>query len=63
MWFFEMWAGLNTWFKVGLSLCLLLVSTILWLTGTFWPWGWVAGVILLIFSFPNDAQRKGYHDF
>ena len=32
-------------------------------TGRFWPWGWIMGVVLLIFSFPNDAQKRGYHDF
>jgi hypothetical protein len=44
-------------------LLLLLISTGLWLADTFWPWGWLMGAILLMFSFPNDAERKGYHDF
>ena len=61
--FIEWWTGLNTWFKVGVSLLLLLISTILWFAGRFWPWGWGAGIILLLFSFPNDAQKRGYHDF
>jgi hypothetical protein len=61
--FFRWWAGLKTWLKVGVALLLLLVSTVLWFTGRFWPWGWVAGVVLLLFSFPNDAQKRGYHDF
>ena len=63
MWFFERWAGLNTWLKVGMALLLLGVSTVLWFTGRIWLWGWVAGVVLLLFSFPSDAQKKGYHDF
>jgi hypothetical protein len=61
--FFEWWAGLNTWLKVGVALVLLSISTILWFTGRFWPWGWAAGLILLLFSFPNQAQKKGFHDF
>jgi hypothetical protein len=61
--FFEWWAGLNTWFKVSVALVLILVSTVLWLADRFWPWGWVTGVILLLFSFPNEAQKRGYHDF
>ena len=61
--FFEWWAGLNTWLKVSIALVLLLISTVLWLAGRFWPWGWVAGGVLLLFSFPSKAQRDGYHDF
>jgi len=41
----------------------LLASTVLWFAGRFWPWGWAVGVILLLFSFPNEAQKRGYHDF
>jgi len=59
--FFEWWGGLNVWLKVGTAL-VLLISTLLWLSGTFWPWGWVAGVVLLLFSIPSDRERKGYHD-
>jgi hypothetical protein len=25
--------------------------------------GWAAGIVLLLFSFPSDSQKKGYHDF
>ena len=63
MGFFEWWAGLNTWLKVGVALAFLLASTGLWLSGTFWPWGWGVGVMLLVFALPSRAQRKGYHDF
>jgi hypothetical protein len=61
--FFESWAGLSIWLKIGISLTLLLISTVAWFGGHFWPWGWVTGGILLMFSFPNDAQKRGYHDF
>ncbi len=60
---FDWWTGLNTWLRFGVAGAFLLASTILWLVGYFWPWGWVVGIILLLFSFPNDAQRRGYHDF
>ena len=60
---FEWWAGLPWWLRVGVALAFLLASTLLWFADRFWPWGWVVGVVLLIFSFPSKAERKGYHDF
>lgn len=59
----EWWAGQSTWLKVTVALLLIAASTVLWLLDRFWPWGWAAGVVLLLFSFPNDAQKRGYHDF
>jgi len=61
--FVEMWAGLSPWLRFGVALAFLLVSTGLWLADRFWPWGWAIGIVLLLFSFPSDAQKKGYHDF
>ncbi|MCZ2340391.1 MAG: hypothetical protein LC104_01180 [Bacteroidales bacterium] len=61
--FFEWWGGLPWYFRLGVALLLLLISTIFWLNDRFWPWGWVAGSVLLMFSFPTRAERKGYHDF
>jgi hypothetical protein len=63
MWFVEWWAGLGTWPKVGVTLLLILGSTIFWLAGRFWHWSWVAGGVLLLFSFPNKVQKRGYQDF
>jgi len=60
---FEWWSELDWKLRVGVALALLLVSTLLWLAGRFWPWGWAVGVVLLLFSFPSSAERKGYHDF
>ena len=60
---YEWLAELSPWIKISLGLLLISVSTILWFSGWFWPWGWIVGVILIMISFPNDAQKKGYHDF
>ncbi|HYT89763.1 MAG TPA: hypothetical protein VEL76_13730 [Gemmataceae bacterium] len=60
---FEWYAGLSPWLRFGVAGAFLLASTIALLCGRFWPWGWGVGAVLLAFSFPNDAQRKGYHDF
>jgi hypothetical protein len=59
---FEWWAGLSPWLRFGVAGAFLLLSTVLWFTGQFWPWGWAIGVALLIFSFPSSNERKGYHD-
>jgi hypothetical protein len=60
---FEWWGGLSPWLRFGVAGFFLLVSTVLWFAGYFWPWGWAVGAVLLLFSFPSDAERKGYHDF
>ena len=59
---FEWWAGLPWWLRLIVAQVFLLVSTLLWFAGTFWPWGWAVGVVLLLFSFPSNAEKKGYHD-
>lgn len=64
MWFFEWWSGSDWKLRVGVAMLFLLSSTILWFGfNRFWPWGWAVGGVLLLFSFPNEAQRRGYHDF
>ncbi len=60
---FEWWAGLPWWLRAGVALLFLFVSTIVWFMGRFWPWGWVVGVVLLLFCFPSNSEKKGYHDF
>lgn len=60
---FEWWGGLRPLIRFGVSLAFLLASTVAWFCGYFWPWGWGAGIILLLFSFPSQAERRGYHDF
>jgi hypothetical protein len=59
---FEWWAGLSPWIRFGIAAAFLLVSTILWLMDTFWPWGWAVGAVLLLFSFPSRTEKKGYQD-
>jgi len=62
----EWWAGLSPWLRFGVAGGLLLVSTILFLTGFSFRvsiWGWAIGFALLLFSFPSSAEKKGYHDF
>jgi hypothetical protein len=61
---FEWWGGLPWYLRAGVALVFLLISTVLWFGfNTFWPWGWAIGVVLLLFSFPSSAEKKGYHDF
>lgn len=59
----EWWTGLPWWLRVGVSLVFLLISTVIWFSGYFWPYGWAVGIVLLLFSFPSAGERKGYHDF
>lgn len=59
----DWWTGLPWKLRLGVACFFLLISTVLFFAGTFWPWGWAVGAVLLIFSFPNDAEKRGYHDF
>ena len=60
---FQWWGGLSPWVRFGVSFLFLIASTVLWFAGYFWPWGWGVGIILLLFSFPSQAEKRGYHDF
>lgn len=57
---FEWWADLNPWLRRGVAALFLLVSTVLWAAGYFWPYGWVVGVILLAFGGPSKSEKNGY---
>ena len=58
------WYGaLPAWLRFGVALLFIAISTGLLFAGRFWPWGWAVGGVLLVFAFPNDAEKKGYHDF
>ncbi len=57
------WTGLPWKLRMAVAAGFLVLSTILLIAGYFWSWGWALGVVLLLFSFPNDAENRGYHDF
>ena len=63
MGFIGWWSGLPWWLRAGVACVFLLISTVFWMAGRFWPWGWAVGIVLLIFSFPSSSERRGYHDF
>ena len=63
MGFFDWWSDLSPWIRYGVALVFLTISTALWFGGTFWPYGWVVGIILLLMAGPSDAEKMGYHDF
>jgi hypothetical protein len=60
---FEWWAGLSPWVRFGVAILFLLAAAVRWVTGTFSPWLWGIGIVLLLFAFPSKTERKGYHDF
>ena len=41
---------MSRWIRYGIPIALLLLSTILYFCGWFFLWGWVLGVVLLIFA-------------
>ena len=42
------------------ALGLLLLATLMFFGGVFWPWGWAVGLVLLCFSGKSDPEKKGY---
>ena len=61
--FFGWWADLPAWLRYGVALLFLAISTALWFAGRLWPWGWVAGIVLLPMAGPSNAEKKRHHDF
>ena len=60
MGFFSWWADQSPWLRYGVALLLIAISTVLFLAGRLWIWGWVAGLILLLFAGPSSSEKKGY---
>ncbi len=54
------WAGLSPWFRVGVPLLLILISTGLPLARWIWPWGWAVGFVLLMFGGRSSSEKNGY---
>jgi hypothetical protein len=52
-------SGFRLYFLIP-SILLLLLSTALFFAGTFWPWGWAVGMVLLFFSGKSSSEKKGY---
>jgi hypothetical protein len=59
----DWWAGLSWKLRLAVALAFLVLSTVILLCGYFWPWGWAIGGALLLFAFPSEAEKRGYHDF
>lgn len=58
---FEWWYDINHWARKGIAVGILLLTTIIFLCGWFWPWGWAVGGVLLLFSGRNDSDKSGYN--
>jgi len=55
------WFGeLPWWLRYGIAGIFILISTVMFIGGTFWPWGWAVGMVLLFFGGPSDSEKKGY---
>ena len=61
----EWWAGQRWWIRFGVAGLLLAAGIGAMVAGWFRAGGGAAatGAILLLLSFPNKAERRGYHDF
>ncbi len=57
---FSWWGEQSPWLRYGVALLFLVISTLLYFGGVFWPWGWGIGLVLLLFAGPSDSEKKGY---
>lgn len=58
-WIAKFFAGFRLYLLIP-SILLILLSTLMFIGGRFWPWGWAAGIGLFFFSFKSDSEKKGY---
>ncbi len=58
--FFEWIGSLPWWLRLSVAGIFILISTLMYFGGTFWPWGWAVGLVLLLFGGPSDPEKKGY---
>ena len=56
----EWFGSIPWWVRLSISGVLILISTVLYFSGTFWPWGWAVGFVLLCLGGPSDSEKKGY---
>lgn len=60
---FEWYFGLRPLHRFFCSLVPLALSTIIFLNGRFWPWGWVVGAIMFLASFPTRSEKSEWGDW
>ncbi|MEX0727003.1 MAG: hypothetical protein WEB58_04350 [Planctomycetaceae bacterium] len=60
----DWWFDLPWGWRCIVSLLIVGVSTLMWLSGGFrgGSWGIGIGLAMFFFSFPSSSERKGYHD-
>ena len=61
----DWWTGLPWKWRMGVALGVIGLGALLWLSAVWVRGGFVlgaAGVAMLLFSFPSNAERRGYHD-
>ena len=59
----ELWCGLDWKIRIGIGVLLIVVSTILYFSGRFWPWGWAAGTVAILFGGRSKQEKNGYGDY
>ena len=63
MWLFQWYFGFPPLVRFLLAMVPLAISTLLFLGGRFWPWGWVIGGVMLCCSFPTSGERNKWGDW
>ncbi len=59
---FDLWFELPRLLRAGLGLLIIVICGLIWLmTGRVWIWGFVVGVVFLLFS--GAGSNKGGYNF
>jgi hypothetical protein len=59
----DWYSELPWYFRYGVGLLLIAISTLLLLAGRIWIWGWVVGAAMLLFASRTQAEKNGYRNY
>lgn len=60
---FDWYFGFPPLMRFLIALVPLAISTLMLLSGRFWPWGWVVGVVMLLGAFPTRGEKSKWGEF
>jgi hypothetical protein len=63
MFLFEWYFGFPPLMRFLIALVPLGISTVMFLNGTIWPWGWIVGAVMLCCALPSRGEKSEWGDW